>query len=85
MAQDRDPAVVFYDHVSESSSTIEDYIFTQVVASFLRSLFYSFIICLLTRFVFMNMDAVSGSNKLPIRPKPVFVLQAWPVGTESLV
>lgn len=59
--------------------------FTKVIVSFLRSLFYLFIVCLLTCFLFINMDAVSGSNKPPVWPKPVLVLQAWPVGTESLV
>jgi hypothetical protein len=84
LAQDRDPTVGYHDHVSESSGSIEDYILTQVIVSFLRS-FYLFIICLVMCFMFIYMDAVSGSNKPPIGPKPVFVLQAWPVGTESLV
>jgi len=28
---------------------------------------------------------VSGLNKAPFLPQPVCVLQAWPVGTESLI
>jgi hypothetical protein len=69
---------------SESLGSMKDGNYRPKLLSVSKEMYFAFPWVLVAYCMFTNM-CVAGLNKASFLPQPVYVLQAWPVGTESLI